>query len=412
MPEGQRRRKKPTMRSSRKGYGKKSYGTGSSKKRVSTRRVIRVSMRKGRRVGSSMVRSGRYVNNGKYGSVVKTQNNLSQGPSSQTTDVIYSKSRLYKNDRLKYLSTMKDILSSPKILQAQGALQIANIGHDRYGKCTWYAWPSLSLSFIEQALRTGCDSASIDSVLPNYEVYIERATQTGKFYNSYQHRVQLDCWKCVPRRGDINVNQDGTQYTLEGVDPTYFVAGFNNTQTADQVSAIMSDNYGSSPFLSTSWCRTFKLTKLFSNTLNPGDSHTVRTNLVRGFKTSKAKYGVIGSGAGTAISDVYDMVKDQGCMYLMRIQGTPVHQEFPAVPVPISNNDGNVRTVTMGCYSIDVSLYSKMYIRAPQTLPQYAAGQTSQFIQSITGAGLPSSYTGYVNSTQFNTYAPELVGTN
>lgn len=292
---------------------------------------------------------------------------------------------------IKYGKTLQHIMTEPKQNFQQSSLHLSSMGTNSQAKCQWYMDSPLNPStfdlLLQQAAQTGGGTSGVDL---DQECFIKDSAMTMNTRNNGSHGCQLTGWILFPRR-DI---PSAESYSIYGINPTILQQGFTdqiNPATGPSSTQVLYTQYNATPYNSSILCKTFKIKNFFNVWLEPGAQHNIKCFWNRGLIIDKARYG---TKMSRGISQDYGCLRDCGPLVLLRVQGTPVHDESQFT-VPVSSGTGNV---TASGFNLDVVMQWKINSLCP-----YVTATRS--LQNLDSSTLPANITA-ANEQGYNYFGP------
>lgn len=319
---------------------------------------------------------------------------------------------------VKYIGTLKDILSDPRSNMNNAAYSINNEENSQQGQCGWLSWSAMRPSNLDNMLSQGYNGNLVSGTAPagggaitaslvdggviitavpsDYEVFFEQSSTETIMKNSSSQQVRLTLWECWPRK-----DLPSTISSPYGPDPQLLLDGFADTITDNLAGgsgsfqpAILYNSYGATPFQSGEWTSSFKLKQIHNCVIMPGEQLVHKLNNKKSFLVSKRSYGVKSS---SSIQSNYQLVRKCGPVILMRIEGMPCHDESKV----LHTGRNEVTNVSTGTYALDVVQTQRINYRVPFKTEQRRTGYPFSNLSTMTLA----------NEQAFQTYAPEVAKT-
>lgn len=196
----------------------------------------------------------------------------------------------------------------------------------------WYAFRSMSADVLDNAQKAVQNDDTPNVFL---RVFFQSAKGHIELRNNGASGARLDCWRCTPRFDFPAVTN---LETIIGANPTFLLDGFSAVapllEEDKDTTSQSGQQIGASPYDSVTWTRFFKIKYFQGYDLRVGDTCKLQTDLTRPFQFSKAKYGCIvrtgdplAPNFDTAIATVWNHLRAWGPIYLVRVQGTIMHDE-------------------------------------------------------------------------------------
>lgn len=329
----------------------------------------------------------------------------------------YNTSSIIKRNpkMVKYMGTLKDILSDPRTDMVNIAVSVNNEVNNFQGQCGWYGWRAFSLGDMDNMLSQGYNANLVTGTAPvgggaitaslvdggipiasvpsDYEVFFERATMETIMKNSSSQQVRLTLWECYPRK-DLPIGVSNPY----GLDPQLLQDGFSDTVPDNQAggsgagqNAILYNSYGATPFMSGDFAGCFKIKQLHNCVIEPGEQLTHQLKHNGSFLLSKRSFGV---KSASSIGATYTYTRKQGTLMLLRVEGMPVHNESAVTHTGRNDNT----QVSTGTYALDIVQTKRFSYRVPFKTEQRRTGYTSTSLGTYT----------LINEQAFQEYAPEV----
>jgi len=236
-----------------------------------------------------------------------------------------------------------------------GAWNMNSVGDNKQNFQSYYmTWAALADN-LDEWFKNAFGADDMNQVLRNWEMYIDSIRKVLTLQNNYSMPAVVDFWIVTPKMSQL-VNANSAD--IAGLSPGLIS---NQTPTESKTTTFAFDQVGHEPWMSGLFTDCFRMKKLKTVHLDPGQS----TKIVvagKGGLFSKAKYGV--TEAGKFLDDHMIMRGLSRYGVLIRVRGKLVHDE-DTVPA-IGTAEYNVsHHVAYSSYNLDCAWRRTVRYRVP-----------------------------------------------
>lgn len=271
-----------------------------------------------------------------------------------------------------YRTILSKGLTQPATELSATSGNISSIQDNIQGNCSWYSMPMETTPAIFDRILSASQNLAITGVSIVQEVFLDTVKVQLNMRNNSSQDCNVQIYKCTPR---IDL---ATASGIYGSDPTLFTSGI--TSLATEAKATSLPNYydqNVTPYMSATWCSMFKIKPLVKRFLKPGEEIKLRRSRKVGYVIKKSKYGI---ATGESFAGVYDHLKRNGPIYLIKVTGSIVHDES-TISYPLQS--GTSTKVTYGGFNVDWVQNVRINYRCPFVTPTRVLGQYTELPSNL-----------------------------
>lgn len=227
-----------------------------------------------------------------------------------------SRRRSYGKRTPKWMAKYSKPLAAEVTLKDEFPFSMNTLGDNVNNLAVYHCFIPVFAGTLDDIIANAADEAGSATAAETMKVLVKYCSTVYTFKCNFEVGCKVEAWLCSPRR-DIF---DTSLGAFAGADPAaLMVGGAAETRTT---TLSMSERI-STPYNSKMWTSLFKLKKVYSKILSPGEQAAIKYTH-SGTTISMAKYNA--SGVDTITTNNL-IIKRFGAIMLFKVSGLMVHNE-------------------------------------------------------------------------------------